>query len=209
MNDQELRDRVWAALVRAGARSALGVSALSVLSALCLGPVWMTVAASASARVLHHRLLAVEARLAAVERVPRRGDGAPTPEPARVPGVSPCASVTPEDAVVPAGRGYYVVRRLQLACVLGHTESMEPVRLAAVRRDGRRVGLRVEGLRPGNPLTVLGLRDGDVLMGVGGRSLRDDNEVLVAVEGALRRGRVAVTVLRGGRIRTMTYLVEG
>ena len=60
------------------------------------------------------------------------------------------------------------------------------------------IGMELRGVEERNLAGPLGLRDGDVIVRVGGMPLHDEAEVLAAVEWAAGVDEVTVVVMRDG-----------
>lgn len=74
----------------------------------------------------------------------------------------------------------------------------EGTSLAFVSSGGAVVGMKLRGVEAGNLAGRLGLRDGDVIVRVGGMTLRNEAEVLAAAEQAAGVDEVTVVVMRDG-----------
>lgn len=75
-----------------------------------------------------------------------------------------------------------------------------------VARGGERIGLRVLGVRPGSALAQAGVANGDVIVRVAGRPVRDVIEGHAALELAARLDSFVVDLERRGK--TVTLVVE-
>lgn len=75
--------------------------------------------------------------------------------------------------------------------------------LARVRPRGR--GFALSGVEPDGPLAAAGVRTGDVLLTVDGRSLRDPNGLLEVWDRARRGETVTLGLRRGGRAHEIRY----
>jgi type II secretory pathway component PulC len=65
-------------------------------------------------------------------------------------------------------------------------------------------GMRLDGVRPGSPYANMGLRAGDVLLGVNGATLESPDQLMRLVRGQ-RFGPQQVEVLRDGRLETLRF----
>jgi len=81
-------------------------------------------------------------------------------------------------------------------------------RVVPQSRDGEAVGLRLLDVGRDGPFGAIGLRDGDVLREVNGRSIATPDSALAAY-GALRsEGHVWLAIERGGQRLRLDYRIR-
>lgn len=102
--------------------------------------------------------------------------------------------------------GAFVLRREALEGVLPRGLARS-VRIVPARRDGRVVGVRVLGVRPGDELSRLGIRSGDVILRVGGLDIATPDRCLEAYARLRASDELRVEILRDGRRVTQTYVL--
>ncbi len=76
-----------------------------------------------------------------------------------------------------------------------------------VQKEGRLIGFRILGVREGDPLYVLGLRDGDVLTSVNGYTLDSAENAALAASTLRFADKYRVDLLRGDGTRSFYYRV--
>ncbi len=138
-----------------------------------------------------------------------------------VPAVAPERSVPPPpvevaapvaaplaDGIRPVGRGVYVVSRRAIVDALnGPAATMRRTTIFPETRDGRVVGVRVLGIRPGDMLDGLGFENGDVLRSVNGFDVASPDQCLEAYTRLRRDDRFEVSFERRGRLRSHIYAI--
>jgi len=85
---------------------------------------------------------------------------------------------------------------------------MKQVRIRPHFTNGRADGLRLTGIRSGSIFSRMGLRSGDVLVGVDGERIQSVDDALKFYRSLKSATNVKLTVKRGGREKTIDYQVE-
>jgi general secretion pathway protein C len=145
----------------------------------------------------------------------RRGDGpAPStcddaPPPER-PVVSELAESETIDAALSGIRqvkeNEYEVRRSSLNAILENQAwLMRSARIVPEARDGQVDGVRLFGLRMGSVLQVLGFRNGDKILRVGGLPIHGPDKALKAYEKVRKADVIEVDIERGGKPISIVY----
>lgn len=148
----------------------------------------------------------------------RRGQGDP-PEECRHEAAAPPEVPTPPDPVERppvdfaddiqqvSSHTYEVNRRVIDDAVENQTTMMRSARFVPDQHDGKIVGIRVFGIRPGSLLGVLGFRNGDRIERVAGVPISSPDRALEAYVKIREADRVEVDVVRRGRPVRLTYVV--
>lgn len=84
---------------------------------------------------------------------------------------------------------------------------LRSARIVPARGDGGFIGLRLYGVRPGSPLAQLGLKNGDVVVRVGGFDVSAPDKALEAYAKLRGASEVKVEIVRRGAPMTLTYRV--
>ncbi len=71
--------------------------------------------------------------------------------------------------------------------------------------DGVADGLTISNLKPGSLFARLGLRNGDIVQGINGRSIKSPDDVLDVYQRLKSGSRVALQVMRNGEERIINY----
>jgi len=82
----------------------------------------------------------------------------------------------------------------------------EGTSLTFVSSEGVTIGMELRGVEPDGLAARLGLRDGDVIVRVGTRPLRNEAELMAAADWAMTMDEVDVTVLRDGEPHSRTFV---
>jgi general secretion pathway protein C len=107
------------------------------------------------------------------------------------------------------GEHAYEVSRSAVEAMLGDMAALgSGLRVVPALRDGQPAGLRLFGIRPGGPLTRIGLENGDLLTAVNGLPLTSPDAALAAYTSLRTATHVSLSVERGGRPVTLDYLLR-
>jgi membrane-associated protease RseP (regulator of RpoE activity) len=82
------------------------------------------------------------------------------------------------------------------------------VRVVPAMRQGALVGLRVEALSAQDPLSWLGLRNGDILESIDGQSLVSPDQLVARYSALATAATITVEVLRQGRRGVLRFRVR-
>ena len=74
--------------------------------------------------------------------------------------------------------------------------------------DGRSNGFRLSEIQPDSIFQQIGLRDGDVLTGVGGQSISDPARAIQVLSSLRNQSNINVTVVRGGEALNLQYNIR-
>lgn len=85
---------------------------------------------------------------------------------------------------------------------------MKQVRIRPHFTNGKADGLRLTGIRSGSIFSRMGLRSGDVLVGVDGDPIQSVDDALKFYKSLKSASNVKLKVKRGGREKTIDYQVE-
>ena len=130
--------------------------------------------------------------------------------------VSAPAEVAPDvvaRSVVPpsvrrGGEGTFLVSRHFVDATLENQASlMRTTRITPVERGGRVIGVQVYGVRPGDLLAQLGLRNGDVLTQVNDFDIASPDRCLEAYARLRNTDRLTLSFERAGRGMHLTYVI--
>lgn len=155
---------------------------------------------------------AESARRSLIDLRRRAPPGAPAVDvarPAPPPPVEVAAPPPPlAEGIRDVGRGVYVVTRGAIDTALnGNAALMRRTTIVPETHNGRVVGVRVFGIRPGDVLDLLGFENGDVLRAVNGVDVASPDRCLEAYASARRTDRVEVAFERRGVPRSHVYAI--
>ncbi len=74
--------------------------------------------------------------------------------------------------------------------------------------DGHSNGFKLSEIQPGSIFQQIGLRDGDVLTGVGGQSVSDPAKAMELLSSLRNQSAISVTVMRGGQPLQLQYNIH-
>lgn len=75
-------------------------------------------------------------------------------------------------------------------------------------REGQRIGMEVRAVREGTPLSVMGIRTGDVVRSVNGIALDTPAGLIEALRAARESDTIAISIQRDGQASDMRYTIE-
>ena len=85
---------------------------------------------------------------------------------------------------------------------------MKQIRIRPHFKDGKPDGLTISGIRSRSIFSEMGLRNGDVIIGVDGNSIESVDDALKLYESLQSASGVQVQVRRRGQLRTIDYKIE-
>jgi general secretion pathway protein C len=107
------------------------------------------------------------------------------------------------------GEHAYELRRSAVEAMLGDMAALgSGLRVVPELRDGQPAGLGLYGIRPGGPLTRIGLESGDLLRAVNGLPLTSPDAALAAYTALRTAAHVSLSVERAGRPITLDYVLR-
>ena len=102
-----------------------------------------------------------------------------------------------------------VLKQSQLAEALQDTDAlMKQARVRPHFKDGKPDGLMVTGIRPDSIFRKMGLRNGDILVGVDEADITSADDALKFYEGLKSSSEIKLQIKRRGRTRTLEYTIE-
>jgi general secretion pathway protein C len=85
---------------------------------------------------------------------------------------------------------------------------MKQVRIRPHFKDGQPDGLTISGVRSGSIFSDMGLRNGDVIVGVDGQKIESVDDALALYQNLQSANAVQVQIRRRGRLQNIDYQVE-
>jgi general secretion pathway protein C len=85
---------------------------------------------------------------------------------------------------------------------------MKQVRIRPHFRDGKPDGLSLTGIRPNSIFRKMGLRNGDIMMGVDGEKIESVDDALKFYRSLTSASKLELQIKRRGRPQTMNYNIE-
>jgi general secretion pathway protein C len=85
---------------------------------------------------------------------------------------------------------------------------MTQVKIMPHMEDGQPDGLAVSNIQPNSIFRRMGLRNGDILMGVDGQNIKSVDDALKLYDNLKTSDNVSVQIKRRGRLRTIDYNVK-
>lgn len=128
----------------------------------------------------------------------------PTVSSARDTSSAPGSAATPSGEIRPLGNDRYIIPRRFVSDLMDHPESVSgEARAVPHFRNGQASGFKLVGVRRGGLLGQLGVRSGDVLVGVDGAPVRSANDVLKVYARLPETDHLSLELERRGRRRTV------
>ena len=85
---------------------------------------------------------------------------------------------------------------------------MTQIKIRPHMENGEAGGLKLSSIKPNSIFRRMGLRNGDVLMGVDGQNIQTVDDALKLYENLKTSSSVKVDIKRRGRIRTIDYMIH-
>jgi general secretion pathway protein C len=85
---------------------------------------------------------------------------------------------------------------------------MKQIRIRPNFKNGKPDGLRLTGIRPNSIFYNMGLKSGDVIMGVDGKNIESVDDALKFYQSLQSSSRVQLQIKRRGRLKTIDYRIE-
>jgi general secretion pathway protein C len=118
-------------------------------------------------------------------------------------------AAAPPSGITRIGEHAYELQRSAVEAMLGDMAALgSGLRVVPALRDGQPAGLRLFGIRPGGPLTRIGLESGDLLTAVNGLPLTSPDAALGAYTALRTAAHVSLSIERGGRPITLDYVLR-
>jgi general secretion pathway protein C len=113
-----------------------------------------------------------------------------------------------EHEAAPASSNIALKREKIQAAVGNLNELMKQVRIRPHFKDGQPDGLTLSGVRSGSIFSEMGLRNGDVIIGVDGQKIESVDDALGLYQNLQSANNVQVQIRRRGRLQNIDYQVE-
>jgi general secretion pathway protein C len=110
--------------------------------------------------------------------------------------------------IVRRGDGDYEISAEARDRVLANTATLLTARAVPILQDGKPLGIRLSGIKPGSVLSLIGLENGDVLMTVNGFEIADPQKALEAYARLRTADRMSLQLRRANRDKTVDFTVK-
>ena len=101
------------------------------------------------------------------------------------------------------------VRRSQMISAVKDVNNlMKQIRIRPNFRNGKPDGLRLTGIRPNSIFYNMGLKSGDILMGVNGKNIESVDDVFKLYQNLQSSSSIQLQIKRRGLLKTIDYHIE-
>jgi len=108
-----------------------------------------------------------------------------------------------------AGSQNITVKRSQIDSAIKDVNTlMKQVRIRPNFKNGKPDGFRLTGIRPNSIFYKMGLKSGDVIMGVDGKDIESVDDALKFYQNLQSSPNVRLQIKRRGRLKTIDYRIE-
>jgi general secretion pathway protein C len=115
---------------------------------------------------------------------------------------------SPERKIASTSRNI-TIKRSQIDTALQDVNTlMKQVRIQPHFQNGKPDGLRLTGVRPNSIFYKMGLKSGDIIMGVDGKNIESVDDALKFYQSLQSASRVQLQLKRRGRPKTIEYNIE-
>ncbi|MGD2125824.1 MAG: type II secretion system protein GspC [Desulfobacteraceae bacterium] len=109
----------------------------------------------------------------------------------------------------PLAEGMITLNRSELESSLQNVNTLlSQVRIRPYFRDGKAEGLAIHRIRRGSIFSKLGLRNGDIVQGVDGRSIQSPADIISVYKKLESGSPISLKIKRRGREKTLRYVFE-
>jgi len=85
---------------------------------------------------------------------------------------------------------------------------MKQIRIRPHFKNGKPDGFRLTGIRPNSIFYNMGLKSGDIIMGVDGKDIESVDDALKFYQNLQSSSKVQLQIKRRGRLKTIDYRIE-
>jgi general secretion pathway protein C len=115
----------------------------------------------------------------------------------------------PSTELARAGSQNITVKRSQIDSAIKDVNTlMKQVRIRPNFKNGKPDGFRLTGIRPNSIFYKMGLKSGDVIMGVDGKDIESVDDALKFYQNLQSSPNVQLQIKRRGRLKTIDYRIE-
>ena len=108
-----------------------------------------------------------------------------------------------------AGSQNIIVKRSQIDTAIKDVNTlMKQIRIRPHFRNGKPDGFRLTGIRPNSIFYKMGLKSGDIIMGVDGKDIESVDDALKFYQNLQSSSRVQLQIKRRGLLKTIDYRIE-
>jgi len=101
------------------------------------------------------------------------------------------------------------VKRSQIDTAIKDVNTlMKQIRIRPNFKNGKPDGFRLTGIRPNSIFYTMGLKSGDVIMGVDGKDIESVDDALKFYQNLQSSSKVQLQIKRRGRLKTIDYRIE-
>ena len=101
-----------------------------------------------------------------------------------------------------------VKRSQMISAVQDVNNLMKQIRIRPNFRNGKPDGLRLTGIRPNSIFYNMGLKSGDILMGVNGKNIESVDDVFKLYQNLQSSSSIQLQIKRRGLLKTIDYHIE-
>lgn len=118
-------------------------------------------------------------------------------------------SSAPSRELPAAGSQNIAVKRSEIESALKDVNNlMKQIRIQPHFKNGKPDGLRLTGIRPNSVFYNMGLKSGDIIMGVDGKNIESVDDAIKFYQNLQSSSRAQLQVKRRGRLKTIDYSIE-
>lgn len=116
---------------------------------------------------------------------------------------------TPSRKLRAAGSQNITVKRSEIESAIKDVNNlMKQIRIQPHFKNGKPDGLRLTGIRPNSIFYDMGLKSGDIIMGVDGKDIESVDDAFKFYQNLQSSSKVQLQVKRRGRLKTIDYNIE-
>lgn len=130
---------------------------------------------------------------------------APTAVPTESAAPQPAAGAAPPLARQVSEGSYIISQRALEAALSNMSQAMTDARLLPSTKDGKVEGFKVAEVRPGGIFSMVGIRNGDVLLRINDFNINSPESAIQSLASLKGLSRISLDLIRNGQPTTLTY----
>lgn len=107
------------------------------------------------------------------------------------------------------GKNTYEIDRKTINDQLSNPEVLaKQAQIVPNYKEGKNHGIKLIGIQPSSVYSKIGIRNGDIIIGIGGQKIDSQARALALLDGMRSKNNVKIDIERGGKTETVEYTVK-
>lgn len=114
-----------------------------------------------------------------------------------------------KEGVRVVGKNTYEIDRKAINEQLSNPEVLaKQAQIVPNYKEGKSHGIKLIGIQPSSVYSKIGIRNGDIIIGIGGQKIDSQARALALLDGMRSQSNVKIDIERGGKTETVEYTVK-